>query len=69
MYTALRASAAFTYETARTVDEGGPISSKDCAGAILFAAEAGTRVALDCVQLLGGMGYVEEMPAARLLRE
>jgi isovaleryl-CoA dehydrogenase len=69
MYTAMRASSAFTYETARNVDEGGAISSKDCAGAILFAAEAGTKVALDCIQLLGGMGYVEEMPASRLLRE
>jgi isovaleryl-CoA dehydrogenase len=69
MYTAMRAASALTYEAARAADEGGAVSSKDCAGAILFAAEAGTRVALDAIQLLGGMGYVEEMPASRIMRE
>ncbi|PHH68053.1 hypothetical protein CDD80_291 [Ophiocordyceps camponoti-rufipedis] len=69
MYTKLQASRAYTYATARRVDEGGAIRTQDCAGAILYAAERATECALDCVQLLGGMGYVEEMPASRLLRE
>jgi isovaleryl-CoA dehydrogenase len=69
MYTKLQASRAYTYDTARGVDEGGPIRTQDCAGAILYAAERATECALDCIQLLGGMGYVEEMPASRLLRE
>lgn len=69
MYTKLQASRAYTYSTARTVDEEGIIKTHDCAGAILYAAERATECTLDCIQLLGGMGYVEEMPASRLLRE
>ncbi len=69
MYTKLQASRSYTYETARKVDEGEEIRTQDCAGAIMYAAERATECALDCVQLLGGMGYVEEMPASRLLRE
>ncbi|KAI1486038.1 isovaleryl-CoA dehydrogenase [Biscogniauxia mediterranea] len=69
MYTKLRASRAYTYATARAVDEDGVVRTQDCAGAILYAAERATECALDCIQLLGGMGYVEEMPASRLLRD
>ncbi|KAG0645187.1 2-methylacyl-CoA dehydrogenase [Hyphodiscus hymeniophilus] len=69
MYTKLQASRSYTYETARKVDEGGDIRTQDCAGAIMYAAERATECALDCVQLLGGMGYVEEMPASRLVRD
>ncbi|TVY65538.1 Isovaleryl-CoA dehydrogenase, partial [Lachnellula suecica] len=69
MYTKLQASRAYTYDTARKVDEIGEIRTQDCAGAILYAAERATECALDCIQLLGGMGYVEEMPASRLLRD
>ncbi|EJT70754.1 hypothetical protein GGTG_11777 [Gaeumannomyces tritici R3-111a-1] len=69
MYTKLQASRAYTYETARRVDETGEIRTQDCAGAILYAAERATEVALDCIQVLGGMGYTEEMPASRLLRD
>jgi isovaleryl-CoA dehydrogenase len=69
MYTKLQAARSYTYETARKVDEGGEIRTQDCAGAIMYAAERASECAADCVQLLGGMGYVEEMPASRLLRE
>ncbi|KAI1103219.1 isovaleryl-CoA dehydrogenase [Jackrogersella minutella] len=69
MYTKLQASRAYTYATARAVDEDGTVRTQDCAGAILYAAERATECALDCIQLLGGMGYVEEMPASRLLRD
>ena len=69
MYTKLQASRSYTYDTARKVDEGSEIRTEDCAGAIMYAAERATECALDCVQLLGGMGYVEEMPASRLVRE
>jgi isovaleryl-CoA dehydrogenase len=69
MYTKLQASKAYTYNTARSVDEAGQILTQDCAGAILYAAERATENTLDCIQLLGGMGYVEEMPASRLMRE
>ena len=69
MYTKLQAAKSYTYATAKQVDEAGQIRTQDCAGAILYSAERATECALDCIQLLGGMGYVEEMPASRLLRE
>jgi isovaleryl-CoA dehydrogenase len=69
MYTKLQASRAYTYATAKAVDEQGLIRTQDCAGAILYAAERATECTLDCIQLLGGMGYMEEMPASRLLRD
>ena len=47
------------------VGEGSVVST----GAILFAAERATQVALDAIQLLGGSGYVNESPAGRLLRD
>ena len=69
MYTKLQAARSYTYDTARKIDEMGQIRTQDCAGAIMYAAERATECSLDCIQLLGGMGYVEEMPASRLLRE
>ncbi|KAI9676109.1 MAG: hypothetical protein M1817_000853 [Caeruleum heppii] len=69
MYTKLQASRAYTYTTAQKVDEEGTIRTLDCAGAILYAAERATECSLDAIQLLGGSGYVNEMPAGRLLRD
>jgi isovaleryl-CoA dehydrogenase len=69
MYTKLQVSRAYTMDTARTVDEQGIIRTQDCAGAILYAAERATECGLDAIQLLGGNGYVNELPAGRLLRD
>ncbi|KAK2748916.1 hypothetical protein FQN57_007199 [Myotisia sp. PD_48] len=75
MYTKLAASRAFTYTTAREVDnsavspEGTIVKTQDCAGAILYAAERATECSLDAIQLLGGNGYINEIPAGRLLRD
>lgn len=69
MYTKLQASRAYTYATAKKVDEEGEIRTQDCAGAILYAAERATECSLDAIQLMGGTGYVNEVPAGRLLRD
>ena len=74
MYTKYRASSAYTYSVASALDtayhspENRP-NTKDCAGVILYAAERATECALDAIQLMGGMGYVNEVPAGRLLRD
>lgn len=52
MYTVLNASRAYVYSIANAVDRGNLVS-KDCAGVILFTAEAATKMALDTVQILG----------------
>lgn len=72
MYTRYRASSAFTYTVAREIDNNSAssgIRTQDCAGAILYAAERATESALDAIQLMGGNGYVNELPAGRLLRD
>ncbi|MGV2048843.1 isovaleryl-CoA dehydrogenase [Agrobacterium sp. 22-209-1] len=68
IYSAMNASRAYVYAVARACDNG-RITRQDAAGAILFAAERATQVALDAIQLLGGSGYVNESPAGRLLRD
>ncbi|MGG5818011.1 isovaleryl-CoA dehydrogenase [Falsiroseomonas sp. HW251] len=68
MYTALNACRAYVYAVARACDRG-KSSRKDAAGAILFAAEAATKAALDTIQILGGNGYINDYPAGRLLRD
>jgi isovaleryl-CoA dehydrogenase len=68
IYTRLNASRAYVYAVARACDRS-QTTRKDAAGAILFAAEAATQVALDAIQLLGGNGYINEYPTGRLLRD
>ncbi|KAE8151128.1 acyl-CoA dehydrogenase/oxidase [Aspergillus avenaceus] len=74
MYTKLQASRAYTYATARHIDNSASLAdvairTQDCAGAILYAAERATECALDAIQLMGGNGYINEIPAGRLLRD
>ncbi|KAI9812789.1 MAG: hypothetical protein M1827_004546 [Pycnora praestabilis] len=69
MYTKLQVSRSYTYMTAKKIDEEGIIRTLDCAGAILYAAERATECGLDAIQLLGGNGYVNEIPAGRLMRD
>jgi isovaleryl-CoA dehydrogenase len=68
MYTALCACRAYVYAVARTCDRKRQ-SRKDAAGAILFAAEHATRMALEAIQCLGGNGYINDFPTGRLLRD
>jgi isovaleryl-CoA dehydrogenase len=68
MYVAANAARAYVYAVARACDRGETIR-RDAAGAILFAAETATRIALDAVQLLGANGYINDYPAGRLLRD
>ena len=68
IYTRLNACRSYVYAVARACDSG-KATRKDAAGAILFAAEAATQVALDAIQLLGGNGYINEYPTGRLLRD
>ncbi|WP_431270094.1 acyl-CoA dehydrogenase family protein [Dankookia sp. P2] len=65
---ALNACRAYVYAVARSCDRG-QTTRKDAAGAILYAAEAATRIALDAIQILGGMGYINDSPTGRLLRD
>ena len=68
MYVGLNASRAYVYSVGRACDRG-QTTRKDAAGAILFAAEKATAMALEAIQCLGGNGYINEYPTGRLLRD
>jgi isovaleryl-CoA dehydrogenase len=68
MYVTMNAAKAYVYAVARACDEG-RTTREDAAGAILYAAENATRLALDAIQCLGGNGYINEFPTGRLWRD
>ncbi len=68
MYTTMHAAKAYVYAVARACDRGAS-SRKDAAGAILYAAERATWMALEAIQCLGGNGYINDYPTGRLLRD
>ncbi len=68
MYSTMNACRAYVYAVAHACSGKNAIR-KDAAGAILYAAEKATWMALEAIQILGGNGYVNEYPTGRLLRD
>ncbi|HAE50803.1 MAG: isovaleryl-CoA dehydrogenase [Tistrella sp.] len=68
MYVTLSATRAYVYSVAKACDRG-ETTRKDAAGAILYAAEKATWMALEAIQALGGNGYINDYPTGRLLRD
>ncbi|MGI9523920.1 MAG: isovaleryl-CoA dehydrogenase [Hyphomicrobiaceae bacterium] len=68
MYVTMNACRSYVYAVAKACDRG-ETTREDAAGAILIAAEKATGIALDAIQLLGGNGYINDMPTGRLLRD
>jgi isovaleryl-CoA dehydrogenase len=68
MYVTMNAAKSYVYAVARACDRG-ETTREDAAGAILFAAEKATWMALQAIQCLGGNGYINEFPTGRLLRD
>ena len=68
MYTTMNACRAYVYAVASACDRG-ETARKDAAGAILYAAEKATGLALEAIQALGGNGYINDYPTGRLLRD
>ena len=59
---------AFNYVTAKRLDNGEYVV-KEATMSKLLSTKIADQVAYDCVQLLGGYGYMEEYPLARNLRD
>jgi isovaleryl-CoA dehydrogenase len=68
MYVTLNAARAYVYAVAKACDRG-ETTREDAAGAILYAGERATWMALETIQCLGGNGYINDYPAGRLLRD
>jgi isovaleryl-CoA dehydrogenase len=71
LYTTWQASRAYVYAVGQACDRADHARSlrKDAAGAILYAAEKATWMAGEAIQVLGGVGYTNEMPVGRLWRD
>ena len=68
MYTTMNACKAYAYAVAKACDRH-DTTRKDAAGVLLYTAEKATWMTLEAIQSLGGMGYVNESPTGRLLRD
>ncbi|MBI11065.1 MAG: acyl-CoA dehydrogenase [Rhodospirillaceae bacterium] len=68
MYTTMNACKAYAYAVAKACDRQ-DTTRKDAAGVLLYTAEKATWMALEAIQSLGGMGYINESPTGRLLRD
>jgi isovaleryl-CoA dehydrogenase len=68
MDTTMNATKAYVYAVGKACDRG-ETTRKDAAGAILYAAEKATWMALESIQALGGNGYTNDYPVGRLLRD
>ena len=68
MYVALNTARSYVYAVGKACDRK-EITRKDAAGAILYAAEKATWMALEAIQALGGNGYINDFPTGRLLRD
>jgi len=68
MYVTLSAARSYVYAVAKACDRG-ETTRKDAAGAILFASEKATWMALEAIQCLGGNGYINDYATGRLLRD
>src|SRR6202048_1106034 len=63
MYVTMNASKAYWSAVARACDRG-ETTREDAAGAILYASEKATWMALEAIQCLGGNGYINEFSSA-----
>ena len=67
--TQIEAARHLVYLAATKVDQKAPDLTKVAAMAKLFASDMAMRVTTDCVQLLGGYGYISDYPVERMMRD
>ena len=61
MYVGMNAAKAYVYAVAKACDRG-RTTREDAAGAILYAAELATKIALEAIQLLGRQRLHQRLP-------
>jgi len=68
MYTAMNSARAYVYEVARACDRG-TVTRQDAAACCLYASEAAMTQAHQAVQAMGGAGFLNDAPVARIFRD
>ncbi len=69
MATQVDAARLLVYRACARLDDGRTDTAISSSMGKLFAADTAMRVATDCVQLLGGVGYTKDLPAERFMRD
>ncbi len=67
--TQIEAARHLVFQAATKVDSKATDLTKIAAMAKLFASDMAMRVTTDCVQLLGGYGYISDYPVERMMRD
>mgnify|MGYP001794214608 FL=1 len=65
MYTAMNSARAYVYEVARACDRG-TVTRQDAAACCLYASEEAMKQAHQAVQAMGGAGFLNDAPVARI---
>ncbi|MEM1076984.1 MAG: acyl-CoA dehydrogenase family protein [Pseudomonadota bacterium] len=68
MYASLNTARAYAYEVAKACDRG-EVTRQDAAACVLYASEEGMKVAHQAVQAMGGAGFLNDAPVARMFRD
>ncbi len=68
MYAAMNSSRAYVYAVAGACDRG-QVTRQDAAACVLYASEQAMLQAIQAVQAMGGAGYLNDSPVARLMRD
>ena len=68
LYTAMNTARAYMYAVARACDRG-QVTRQDAAGCVLYASEKGMEQAVQGVQAMGGAGFLNDSPLARIMRD
>ncbi|MDA7426583.1 isovaleryl-CoA dehydrogenase [Thalassococcus lentus] len=68
MYTAMNSARAYVYEVAKACDRG-EVTRQDAAACCLYASEEAMKQAHQAVQAMGGAGFLNDAPVARIFRD
>ena len=68
MYTAMNSARAYVYEVARACDAG-TVTRQDAAACCLYASEEAMKQAHQALQAMGGAGFLNDAPVARIFRD
>lgn len=68
MYTAMNSARAYVYEVAKACDRG-DVTRQDAAACCLYASEEAMKQAHQAVQAMGGAGFLNDAPVARIFRD
>ena len=65
----LEAARALVYSVAKTIDAGTKNFTEEAAIAKVFATDMAMRVTTDAVQIFGGVGYMQDYPIEKMMRD